>query len=73
MPRPMTLRQAVVKMTKQLAQDHGTQIRRAVTEEDQTNARMVLRLAEDAFPRTKDYLHFMDQYNFLPDIASYVK
>lgn len=74
MPRPMTLRQAVIKMTKALARTHGMHAGQhahpMVSEEDRINARTVLRLAENAFPKTKDYIHFMDLNGFLHDVAN---
>ncbi len=73
MPRPMTVRQLVQDTTKKLALDHAGQIRRVVNEEDRANARMVLSLAEIAFPRTKDYISFMDMNGFLHDVASNAK
>ena len=72
--RIMTVRQLVVKMTKELARTHGMHAGQhahpMVSEEDRINARTVLRLAESAFPRTKDYLSFMDRSGFLHDVAN---
>lgn len=68
--RIMTVRQLVTKTTQRLAREHATQIRRVVNEEDRADARMVLRLAENAFPKTKDYIHFMDLNGFLHDVAA---
>lgn len=72
--RIMTVRQLVVKMTKELARTHGMHAGQhahpMVSEEDRASARMALRLAEVAFPKTKDYLQFMDLNGFLHDVAA---